>query len=75
MKAKARNSIRLSTTGAVELLFIQNVVGEIKSVTSSSSSSVTVVARAAAAVVADAVVADVVGAVVVPATSVSSYVI
>ena len=68
MKARARNSIRLSTTGAVELLFIHNVVGEIKSVTSSSSSSVTVVERAEAAVVADVVVADVVGGVVVPAT-------
>ena len=73
MKAKARNSIRLSTTGAVELLFIQNVVGEIKSVTSSSS-SFAVVARAAASVVADGVVAYVVGAAVVPVTSVSSYV-
>lgn len=64
MKAKARNSIRLSTTGAVELLFIQNVVAEVE--------AVTVVAAAAVAVVTDSVVADVVGAAVVPITSISS---
>ena len=64
MKAKARNSIRLSTTGAVELLFIQNVVAEVE--------SVTVVAAAEVAVVTDSVVADVVGAAVVPITSISS---
>ena len=64
MKAKARNSIRLSTAGAVELLFIQNVVAEVE--------AVTVVAAAAVAVVTDSVVADVVGAAVVPITSISS---
>ena len=63
MKAKARNSIRLSTASAVELLFTKNVV-EVE--------AVTVVAAAAVAVVTDSVVTDVVGAAVVPITSISS---
>ena len=64
MKAKARNSIRLSTVSAVELLFTKNVVVEVE--------AVTVVAAAAVAVVTDSVVTDVVGAAVVPITSISS---
>ena len=50
MKANARNSIRLSTTSAVELLFTKNVVVEIEAPT----------VVAAVAVVTDVVVTDVV---------------
>ena len=58
MKANARNSIRLSTTSAVELLFTKNVVAEIDAPT----------VVAAVVVVTVVVVTDV----VVPITSVFS---
>ncbi len=63
MKANARNSIRLSTTSAVELLFTINSLAETEALT-------VVVATAAVDVVPDVVVRVVVVSTVVPIKSI-----